>query len=190
MPEQIPAFFEPLESNAAEDAFSAALRALPAAIVSARGTTPIPPARGTASIPPARRAAPVATFSARSRRRTAATNTAAAAAAAAIAAVFARARLVDTQPTAPNLLVVQPGNGRFRLAVRGHLYKAEPFGLAALTIANDRRIAHSTIDLEGSAQFILGGTVRQISYVNVHKILFQRSGLKDKLASSTVGEAG
>jgi hypothetical protein len=188
MPEQIPAFFEPLESNAAEDAFSAALRALPAAIVSARGTTPIPPARGTASIPPARRAAPVATFSARSRRRTAATNTAAAAAA--IAAVFARARLVDTQPTAPNLLVVQPGNGRFRLAVRGHLYKAEPFGLAALTIANDRRIAHSTIDLEGSAQFILGGTVRQISYVNVHKILFQRSGLKDKLASSTVGEAG
>ena len=178
MPEQIPAFFEPLESNAAEDAFSAALRALPAAIVSARGTTPIPPARGTASIPPARRAAPVATFSARSRRRTAATNTAAntaAAAAAAIAAVFARARLVDTQPTAPNLLVVQPGNGRFRLAVRGHLYKAEPFGLAALTIANDRRIAHSTIDLEGSAQFILGGTVRQ---------------MKDKLASSTVGEAG
>jgi len=119
-----------------------------------------------------------------------ATTNTAAAAAATIAAVFARARLVDTQPTAPNLLVVQPGNGRFRFAVRGHLYKAEPFGLAALTIANDRRIAHSTIDLEGSAQFILGGTVRQISYVNVHKILFQRSGLKDRLASSTVGEAG
>src|SRR5262245_51291942 len=88
-------------------------------------------------------------------------------AAGALAALFTRPSLVDGQPAAFNLLLVQGGDGCLRLLVTAHLDKAEAFRAACRPVRNDLGRLDRAVRLEHVLQIAVGNAVGQISDVQL-----------------------
>src|SRR5690606_6289017 len=96
------------------------------------------------------------------------------AAVAAVAAPTARALLARTgfvhrQATAAEVLVVEAGQRFARSGVVGHLDEAEAARVAGELVADDGGGRDRAVGLEGFSQFRIGGRVRQVANVDVHR---------------------
>src|SRR5262249_42007022 len=85
--------------------------------------------------------------------------------------VLSRARFVDVQLAPLEILAVQAVDRGLRLRLLRHLEEAEALGLAGDPVLDDGAGGHLAELLERLPELVLGESVREVAYVEVHPCL-------------------